>query len=415
MSKESNQEMTNTERLQLKTSIVKIFSRNKNKALNHKQVGARLGLKSNEDRDILPDVFQELINEGHIVAEDRGKFRFNPKTLLYQGKVDMTSTGAAYVVVEDLEEDIYIANKHVKNALHGDLVTVQVDTTKSSRRLSGSIVSVDERSKTDFVGVLEITKNYAFLVPDSRRMDVDIFLELDQLGEAKNGQKALVRMTEWSDTASNPKGEILQILGNPGEHEVEIHSILAEFGLPYEFPTEVSLAAEAIPHEIPETEIKKRRDMREVTTFTIDPVDAKDFDDALSFKQLENGHYEIGVHIADVTHYVTPGDIIDQEAYLRATSVYLVDRVVPMLPEVLSNNLCSLRPNEDKLTFSAVFEMDDSAKIHDVWLGRTVTHSNHRFAYEDAQVIIEGAEGPYESEIRKLDELAKILRKQRFH
>jgi ribonuclease R len=265
----------------------------------------------------------------------------------------------------------------------------------------------------EFVGTVQVNKNFAFLVPDDRKMVIDIFIPIDQLNGAETGQKAVAKITEWPDRGSSPVGEITRVLGNAGEHQTEIHAILAQYGLPYEFPEEVEAEAQRLSLDITDADRKGRRDFREITTFTIDPVDAKDFDDALSMQKLPNGNWEIGVHIADVTHYLSPGTVLDEEAVSRATSVYLVDRVVPMLPEVLSNGACSLRPKEEKLTFSAVFEMDDAGVVKDKWFGRTLIFSDRRYSYEEAQEILEGKPGDFENELRTLNKLAIILRDKR--
>jgi ribonuclease R len=287
-------------------------------------------------------------------------------------------------------------------------------TKKNDDRLSGEVIEIIERARETFVGVIEVSKSYAFLLPDSQKMPFDIFIPHDKLGGAEHGQKAIARITDWPEKVKNPFGEVVEVLGYPGENDTEMHSILAEFELPISFSKEVEDAAAAIPDTIREAEIKKRRDMRGTPTFTIDPADAKDFDDALSVKTLKNGHYEIGVHIADVSHYIQKNSILDQEAYDRATSVYLVDRVVPMLPEKLSNNLCSLRPNEDKLCFSAIVEMTPDATVVNEWFGRTVIHSDKRFDYEQAQNIIETGDGEMKEEMLLLHDLATKLRNRRY-
>ncbi|MEX2379630.1 MAG: RNB domain-containing ribonuclease, partial [Vicingaceae bacterium] len=330
------------------------------------------------------------------------------------GKADMTQTGTAYIEVEGMPDDIYVSEHNVGNALHGDLVEISIIKVKRNGKPIGKVEKVLERAKTDFVGTIEKSLKYAFLVSDSKRMPVDIFIPLNKLNGAENGEKAIARMTDWPEDADSPFGEVIQVLGKPGENETEMHAILAEYGLPSEFPKHIVQEAEKIDTEIKASEVKKRRDMRSIPTFTIDPVDAKDFDDALSVQKLKNGNWEIGVHIADVSHYLKEGSALDQEAFERATSVYLVDRVVPMLPEVLSNFACSLRPNEDKYCFSAVFELDENTKIVNEWFGRTVINSNRRFAYEDAQKIIESGEGDFSDEILTLDRLAKQMRKDRF-
>lgn len=333
-----------------------------------------------------------------------------------EGTIEITRSGAAYLIPENREsfpDDIFISPKSTANALNGDQVSVKVHFNRRGRKPEGEVLKVTERKKTDFVGTLQMSKNFGFLVADDMRMHVDIFIPEDKLLGAKDGQKILVRMTGWEKWKNNPTGEVIEVLGDPGENETEIHSILAEFGLPYSFPEHLEREADKIPVQISEKEISLRKDFRKITTFTIDPVDAKDFDDAISFRILQNGNYEIGVHIADVTHYVKPGSQIEEEAQKRATSVYLVDRVVPMLPEILSNHVCSLRPNEEKLCFAAVFEMDHRARILNKWFGKTVINSDRRFTYEEAQKIIDTREGDFASEILTLHSMAVILRKER--
>ncbi|MGB0176755.1 MAG: ribonuclease R, partial [Owenweeksia sp.] len=329
------------------------------------------------------------------------------------GRVDMTAKGSAYVISEDRETDVYITPKNLNQALHGDQVKVLLFAQRKNKKPEGEIVEILERSREEFVGVIQLSKNYGFLIPDSKKMLVDIYIPKESLNGAKEGQKAIARITDWPDKASSPFGEITEVLGNPGDHEVEIHSILAEYDLPRFFPPEVEAEAERIPEALDPKEIAKRKDFRDVLTFTIDPVDAKDFDDALSLRKLENGHWEVGVHIADVTHYIDEKSLLEEEAVKRGTSVYLVDRVVPMLPEKLSNKVCSLRPNEEKYTFSAVFEMDEEAKVHKKWFGRTAINSDRRFTYEEAQSVIETGKGDLSNEILLLDSMAKKLRKER--
>ena len=342
----------------------------------------------------------------------------------------MASRGNAYIISEDFEEDIFIASNNRNKALHGDTVELYIYKRKKNGKQEGEITQIIKRSRTEYVGIVQMNEKFAFVVPDSNKMPVDVFVPLSKALKAEDGDKVLVTLEEWPEKADCPNGTIIKILGKPGEHNTEIHSILAEYGLPNEFPTEVENFANNINTSITEDEILKRRDMRSTLTFTIDPKDAKDFDDALSFKELPNGNYEIGIHIADVSHYLQEGTILDDEAYERATSVYLVDRVVPMLPEVLSNNACSLRPNEEKYTFSAVFEINNKAVVENQWFGRTVIYSDARFAYEEAQYIIETESCDIPKEISitekayktttlikdsiiKLNELAKIMRQNR--
>lgn len=403
------------------TNIINIFS-NTPKSLNFKQISARLGITTKEDKLLLSLKLQDLTKQNIIKEISKGRFQFN-KSLAQKAKqpnkfiegiVDMKSTGKAYIITDDKDtDDIFIAASNTNKALNGDSVKVLLFPLREGRKIEGKIVEVLKRKKERFVGIIQIYKNYAFVVPDDNSMPIDIFVPLDFIKFAKNGEKVIAKITEWPSNAKNPFGEVVEVLGKPGTNEVEINAIIEDFELPYEFPQKVLDASNKIEKKTPEKEIKNRKDFRDVLTFTIDPVDAKDFDDALSIKFLENGNYEIGVHIADVSYYVRPNTIIDEEAFKRATSVYLVDRVIPMLPERLSNNICSLVPNKDRLCFSAVFEMDNKAKVINEWFGRTIINSDKRFAYEDVQEIIENKAGEYCKEIETLDFLAKELRGER--
>ncbi len=395
--------------------IVDIFEKSGNNPLNYKQVAAKLNISDADSKTAILDILNDGTKTDQFCQPERGKFKLKQLHVYVTGKVDMTADGSAYIVPEGEDEnDIYVAPRKLRQALHNDIVKVHIYERKKGRKREGEVVEILQRAKTDFTGTIDISKSFAFFQPDDRKMLHDIFIPLDNLNGAKNGEKVLVAITEWPKNAKNPIGKVKSVLGKKGENNTEMNAILADFGFPLSFPKEVETAAEAISDVIPQEEIEKRQDFRETITFTIDPADAKDFDDAISFKNLENGNYEIGVHIADVSHYVTPDSILDKEAFERGTSVYLVDRVIPMLPERLSNNLCSLRPNEDKLCFSAVFEMDDKATVIDQWFGRTIIHSNRRFSYEEAQEIIEGKEDELSAEILKLNELALILRERKF-
>lgn len=395
--------------------IVDVFEKSGNKALNYKQVAAKLNINDTDSKIAIADILNDATRAGQFTQPERGKFQLKQLNVYITGKVDMTADGSAYIVPEDeLENDIFIAPRKLRQALHGDIVKVHIYDRKKGRKREGEVVEILQRAKSDFTGTIDISQSYAFFLPDDRKMLHDIFIPLDNLNGAKDGEKVVVTIIEWPKNAKNPIGKVKNILGKKGENNTEMNAILADFGFPLEFPKEVEKAANDISEEISPEEMASRRDFRETITFTIDPIDAKDFDDAISFKTLENGNYEIGVHIADVSYYVTPESILDKEALERATSVYLVDRVIPMLPEQLSNKLCSLRPNEDKLCFSAVFEMDDKANVINQWFGRTVIHSNRRFSYEEAQEIIENKAGDYSSEILKLNELAYILRDRKF-
>ena len=413
--------------------IIKILSQNSNKAYNYKQIAAILDKEDTKSRNEIIRDLKILASSKKIIESEPGKYLIKALSQdYYEGTIDMTGRKTAYFVCPELEEDVFIPTNNLNRALDKDTVKVYVYNRRKGRRPEGEVIEVVERAKTDFVGVIDIQKNFAFVSTANPKMYTDIFIPKDKLGEAEQGDVVLVHIEDWPKRADSPFGSVLKVLGRPGEHDTEMHAILAEYGLPSEFPIEVEVFAQKIDTSITEDEIKKRRDMRDVLTFTIDPKDAKDFDDALSFQKLDNGNYEIGVHIADVSYYLQEGTILDDEAYQRATSVYLVDRVVPMLPEVLSNFACSLRPQEEKYTFSAVFEIDEKAKIVNQWFGRTVTLSDQRFAYEEAQYIIETKDNtiPAETSITgssytvsdeivaatlKMQDLALILRKNRMN
>lgn len=395
--------------------ILSFMNKNSTKIYNYKQISDGIDYKNPRQREQVIQALHKLISEERIKEVEKGKYIINLKiegTLT--GIIDFNQAGNAYVKVDGIDEDIFIHSKNVKDALQGDKVLIVTYHFKG-RKLEGSVLEVIERNRSEFVGTFQLIKHkdFGFVVCDKKTINTDIFVPKGKIGGAEDGDKVVVKMTDWRPGEKNPEGEIIKVLGAPGEHETEIHSILAEYGLPYTFPEEVEKEADEIDRRILDSEVAKRRDMRNICTFTIDPKDAKDFDDALSIQRLDNGNWEIGVHIADVSHYVIPGTLLDDEAYDRATSVYLVDRVVPMLPEVLSNDVCSLRPNEDKYTFSAVFELDDQAKVVKEWFGRTVIHSDRRFSYEEAQERIETGNGDLAEEILTLDRLAKILRKER--
>ena len=375
--------------------ILRFMNEKSSKIYNYKQIADGIDYKNPRQREQVIQALHKLIADDRIKEVEKGKYIVNLKiegTLT--GVIDFNQTGNAYVKVEGLEEDIFVHSKNVKHALQGDTVLIVTYHFKG-KKLEGSVLEVLERSREEFVGTFQLIKHkdFGFVVSDKKSINTDIFIPKGKMLDANDGDKVLVKMLRWDSNSKNPEGEIIKVLGAPGEHETEIHSILAEYGLPYSFPEEVEKEANEIDRQIHDSEVAKRRDMRNILTFTIDPKDAKDFDDALSIRKLQNGNWEIGVHIADVSHYVTPGTSLDDEAYDRATSVYLVDRVVPMLPEVLSNDVCSLRPNEDKFTFSAVFELDDNANVLNQWFGRTVTHSDRRFTYEEAQERIESTQG----------------------
>jgi len=413
------------------SKILKVLSKNANKAFNYKQIGAKLELDDTKSRNQIIKDLKILAASKKIIESEPGKYLIKAVSEdYYEGTIDMTSRKTAYFVCPDFTEDVFIPTNNLNRALDKDKVKVYVYNRRKGKRAEGEVIEVVERNKTEFVGVIDIQANFAFVSTANPKMYTDIFIPKDKIGEAENGDVVLVTIEDWPKRADSPFGSVIKVLGKPGEHNTEIHAILAEYGLPSDFPVEVEVFAQKIDTSIQESEIAKRRDMRDTLTYTIDPKDAKDFDDALSFKKLENGNYEIGVHIADVSYYLEEGTILDDEAYQRATSVYLVDRVVPMLPEVLSNFACSLRPNEEKYTFSAVFEVSPTAQVINQWFGRTVIYSDQRFAYEEAQYIIETKDNTIPVDISitgdsyivsdeiveatlKLDELAKILRKKR--
>lgn len=413
--------------------ILAILRKNHSKPFNYKQIAAKLGVDDPSSRNHIIKKLKTLQSKGVIQEVERGSYCLASNQNYYTGKVDIAGRGQGYVIVDDIEDDIFIKKQNLNKALQGDIVEVYVFKRNRGGKKEGEITRILQRKRVEFVGNIQVKENFAFVEVSDYKMYTDIFIPKANIGNAKNGEKVLVEIEDWPEKADSPFGRVLKVLGKPGEHNTEIHSILAQYGLPYEFPKEVEQFANNLDVKIHSEEIKKRRDMRKDITFTIDPKDAKDFDDALSFTFLENGNYEIGIHIADVSHYVRPGTILDDEAYERATSIYLVDRVVPMLPEILSNGACSLRPNEEKYTFSTVFEINSKAQIINTWFGRTVIYSDARFSYEEAQYIIENPdklvyEIPSEISITEtkytvdheialvileLDKLAKILRKSR--
>lgn len=411
--------------------IFKILSKSPNKPFNYKQIAAILELDDTKSRNEIIKDLKILASQKVITEVEPGKYLIpSDHQEYYEGTIDMTTRKTAYFICDELEDDVFIPFINLNHALHGDRVKVYVYNKRASRKPEAEVVEILERAKMEFVGVVDVQKNFGFVTTANPKMYTDIFIPKNKLNEAQHGDVVLVRLEDWPKKADSPFGSVIKVLGKPGEHDTEIHAILAEYGLPYDFPIEVEAFANKIDTSITADEIAKRRDMRGILTFTIDPRDAKDFDDALSFQVLDNGNYEIGIHIADVSHYVKEGTILDEEAYKRATSVYLVDRVVPMLPEVLSNFACSLRPHEEKYTFSAVFELNTKAELVNQWFGRTVIYSDQRFAYEEAQHIIETKSdiipaktsltgkdyqvpAPIVDAVLTLHELAKILRQKR--
>lgn len=397
----------------LKNAILSILYENPGKTVNYRQVSKSLDIKDNETQKLVNIVLQELSEDSYLDKISRGKYKLKARTGTVSAIIEMQPHGFAYAVSEEMEHPVVISSHNLKHAMEGDKVRIHIFARRKKHHLEGEVTEILERAKTIFVGTVQLTRNFAFLNPTGK-VGFDIFIPKEKLNGAKEGQKAIAEIKDWPPNARNPFGEIIEVLGDTGNNDAEMHAILAEFELPHKFPANVDKAAERIPLEITAEEIEKRRDMRKTTTFTIDPADAKDFDDALSLKKLDNGNWEIGVHIADVTHYVRPNTIIENEAQNRATSVYLVDRVVPMLPERLSNGVCSLRPHEEKLCFSAIFELNEEAVVKKQWFGKTVIYSDRRFNYEEAQNIIETGEGDFAEEVLKLNELAIKLREERF-
>ena len=416
----------------LTNTILSILKKDRNQSFNYKQIAAKLDVKDASSRNQIIKTLAKLAAKQDIEQVERGKFKAIINSEYHTGILDLAAKGNGYIICDAFEDDIFVASNNINKALNGDEVEFHVYKRRNRGKLEGEITNIIKRDKSEYVGVIQIheKKNFAFVVVDSNKMYKDIFVPINKILKAEDGDKVLVKLEDWPEKSDSPNGKVIQVLGKPGDHNTEIHSILAEYGLPIEFPHEVEDFANKIDTSITAEEIAKRRDMRKDLTFTIDPKDAKDFDDALSFKILDNGLFEIGIHIADVSHYLQEGTVLDDEAYERATSVYLVDRVVPMLPEVLSNNACSLRPHEEKYTFSAVFQINDKAEIKNEWFGRTVTYSDARFAYEEAQVIIETNTNDIPKEISitgkayktdqsivdailKMDELAKIMRNKR--
>lgn len=393
-------------------AIVRVFNKNPSKILNYKEVSREMRIGNKLDRARVGAIMQDMVEQKVLDEVSRGKYQLNLQSTEIEGVIDATSKGSAYLISPETEKDVFIHAKNINKALHGD--TVKVKMIPGRRKPEGAVTNIVKRARTQFIGTIQLHGKFGFLVPDNQRIAVDLYIPLTKLRGAVDGEKAIGEITDWPNDSKNPFGHVTEVLGPASDNDVIMHSILFEYDLPNKFPAEVEREAENISFDLDPEEIKKRRDFRDILTFTIDPHDAKDFDDALSIQKLKNGNYEIGVHIADVSHYMEPGGILDVEAYDRATSVYLVDRVVPMLPEKLSNGVCSLRPNEEKFTFSAVFELDDKANIVNEWFGRTVIYSDRRFSYEEAQEIIENKAGELSEEILVMDALAKKLRAKRF-
>lgn len=414
MSKKNKSSKPNKMKNSLTHVVRKVFEKNPDSILSHKQVCALIDIRESGLRKLVFDILQDLSANGELERHAHGVYSIALKGNTVEGYIELTARGAGFVVTDDEEDDVFIAPQNLGQALNGDRVKVRI-FKRGKTRNEGEVIEVVDRERTQFVGTIEMHDKFAFLIPDNLKAGTDIYISKEKLNGAKQGDKALVKITVWPKSSNNPYGEVVEVLGKPGSNDTEMISILCNHGIDYKFPQEVLAEAEVVGIDLDANEIEKRRDFRDITTFTIDPVDAKDFDDALSFKRLENGNIEIGVHIADVSHYVRPGSAMDTEALKRSNSVYLVDRVIPMLPEQLSNLACSLRPKEDKYSFSAVFEMDEHGKVHKEWFGKTVIHSNRRFTYEEAQEIIEGKDGDFKDEILILDKIAKILRKKRLN
>lgn len=398
------------------SQILNFFKNHPGQGYTAKQLVRKLTIKGKSRIELVDHTCLELVqNEKLKKVGDLYQSMIDVQNT-YVGKVDHVNARFAFIVCDELEKDIKVSGANLNGAVDSDVVRVSIieKSHKRGANEEGAVVEVIERGRKELVGVIEISDKFAFVVADNKKIHEDIFVHKSGINGAHQNDKVIVRITEWARDGKRAEGKVAKVLGKAGLHEVEMHAILAEFDLPTVFPKAVEEESEQIPLEIPEKEISNRKDLRKTTTFTIDPIDAKDFDDAISMQKLKNGHWEIGVHIADVTHYVKEGSLLEKEAYKRATSVYLVDRVIPMLPERLSNGLCSLRPNEDKLCFSALFEMDDEGKIYKEWFGRTAIHSDRRFTYEDAQEIIETKQGDFAEEVLKLNEIAYALREKRF-
>jgi len=415
MSKKSRkQKSARVSQQNLHNLILNFLAGTRGRAYSVKQLAKKLGLKKEAEQQNLYQALHTLAEQGKIRQLDNGSFTLAPQEKSLTGVVDHVSSRFAYVNVGEDTPDVFVRTQDLNTAVDGDTVRLVLLPGSHGEHPVGRVTEVLQRNRTRFVGRLQRTKNMGFVIPDFRKIHQDFVVYPEHLKGARENDKVVVEVTNWGRPGENPVARVVEILGRAGENEAEIHSIMAEFGLPFRFPEEVEQEARKIDEGITPAEIKKRRDFRQITTFTIDPEDAKDFDDALSIETLPNGNYRVGIHIADVTHYVKPNSALDQEAYDRATSVYLVDRTIPMLPERLSNELCSLRPHEDKLTFSAVFELDKQAHLVNEWFGRTIIHSKYRFTYEEAQDVLETGKGPFATELKILNELAKKLRKERF-
>ena len=399
---------------ELAALLIDFFHAKSSEILSMKYIFSELRLTTHPQKMLCVDILHDLLDDDYISEIEKGKFRLNNHGTEMIGTFQRKSNGKNSFIPEEGGEPVFVAERNSAHAMNNDKVKITFYAKRKNREAEGEVIEILERANDTFVGTLEVAKSYAFLVTENRTLANDIFIPKDKLKGGKSGDKAIVKITEWPDKAKNPIGQVIDILGKAGDNTTEMHAILAEFGLPYVYPKAVETAADKIPAEITPEEIAKREDFRKVTTFTIDPKDAKDFDDALSIRSIKNGLWEVGVHIADVTHYVKEGGIIDKEAEKRATSVYLVDRTIPMLPERLCNFICSLRPNEEKLAFSVIFDITEKGEIKDSHIAHTVINSDRRFTYEEAQQIIETKEGDYKEEVLMLDTIAKALREKRF-
>lgn len=396
-----------------KGRITRYFNEHPNESLNQRQLAARLKITDAVEKQVLRVVLESMMDEKLLKEEKRGKYRWSGPVMQLQGRILFSRSGSAFVEIEGNARDVMIPEQYTGQAFHEDIVAIKMLSGHRGGRPKGKVIGVLERARDTYPAIIFKQGKRTFARPDNQKLNVEFFIADVDLKGAKEGEKVLVEMVEWDNPRMLPRAAVTEVLGMPGDMRAEGDAILAEFGFPLRFPTHVEEEAAAIDTRILPEEIAKRRDFRDILTFTIDPVDAKDFDDAISFQQLENGNYEIGVHIADVTHYVQENSEIEREAQNRATSVYLVDRVIPMLPEMLSNNVCSLRPHEEKYTFSVVFEMNDKANIVDTWIGKTAIYSDHRFTYEDVQDIIEAGEGLHSEALLTVNKLAKIVREKR--
>ncbi len=413
--KEKKEKKNKKEKGGMYSSLLVLLDEMAGKAYSVQQLAKKLGLKKKDLIEDLYKILDALEEEGKVQQLSNGQYKTNSVSQAITGIVDHVNIRFAYIATgQEGMKDIYVRASDLGSALHGDTVEVAVSKKRSGDNPEGKVTQIIKRGRNRFVGRIELSRNFGFIVPDFKKIYQDFFIYPENLAGATTNDKVLFEVTKWADGDKSPEGKVIEILGKTGENEAEIHSIMAEFDLPFRFPENVLHESKQIPEDINYEEIKKRKDFRDIITFTIDPEDAKDFDDAISFQKLENGRYEIGVHIADVTHYVVPGTDLDNDAFDRATSVYLVDRTIPMLPERLSNGLCSLRPNEDKLTFAAIFEMDEKGKVLKEWFGRTIIHSDYRFSYEQAQEVIESGAGKFADELKILNTLHHILRKERF-